>query len=280
MVVNVIFFALPCARAQSTLMRAISNGQVDGFPPADELRTVYVEHDIQASLADLNVLDFVFADEMLHTNGLDVSREEISAMLKDIGFTDIMLESVITSLSGGWKMKLALARAMLMKADILLLDEPTNHLVRCSSGWSLGSVKAVQRQRERSRIACVFMASSAGTSHVGIASCECHGPTQDVKNVAWLENYLTSLTSVTSIIVSHDSGFLDRVCSDIIHYANRKLKVYKGNLSAFVKAVPEAQSYYALEATEQEWRLPEPGFLEGIKSKVCHRGSVDRLRVR
>jgi elongation factor 3 len=39
--------------------------------------------------------------------------------------------------------------------------------------------------------------------------------------------------------------------SDIIHYANRKLKVYKGNLSKFVEAVPEAQSYYALEATEQ-----------------------------
>jgi ATPase subunit of ABC transporter with duplicated ATPase domains len=89
----------------------------------------------------------------------------------------------------------------------------------------------------------------------------------DVANVAWLEAYLTGLTQVTSIIVSHDSGFLDRVCSDIIHYANRKLKVYKGNLTAFVAAVPEAQSYYKLEATEQEWRLPEPGFLEGVKSK-------------
>jgi elongation factor 3 len=89
----------------------------------------------------------------------------------------------------------------------------------------------------------------------------------DVANVAWLEAYLTGLTTVTSIIVSHDSGFLDRVCSDIIHYVNRKLKVYKGNLTAFVAAVPEAQSYYKLEATEQEWRLPEPGFLEGVKSK-------------
>jgi hypothetical protein len=37
----------PNGVGKSTLMRAIANGQVDGFPPADELRTVYVEHDIQ-----------------------------------------------------------------------------------------------------------------------------------------------------------------------------------------------------------------------------------------
>jgi len=207
----------PNGVGKSTLMRAIANGQVDGFPPADELRTVYVEHDIQASMADLNVVDFVFADPLLHSGGLDVSREAIETQLTSVGFSQEMLGMVITSLSGGWKMKLALARAMLMKADILLLDEPTNHL--------------------------------------------------DVSNVAWLEDYLTNLKTVTSIIVSHDSGFLDRVCSDIIHYANRKLKVYRGNLTCFVKAVPEAQSYYQLEATEQEWQLPEPGFLEGVKSK-------------
>jgi elongation factor 3 len=49
----------------------------------------------------------------------------------------------------------------------------------------------------------------------------------DVKNVAWLVNYLTTLTDVTSVIVSHDSGFLDNVCQSIIHYENRKLKIYK-----------------------------------------------------
>ena len=42
---------------------------------------------------------------------------------------------LITEISGGWKMKLALARAMLLRADILLLDEPTNHLDTTNVAW-------------------------------------------------------------------------------------------------------------------------------------------------
>ena len=53
----------------------------------------------------------------------------------------------------------------------------------------------------------------------------------DVKNVAWLEEYLTHLPDVTSMVVSHDSGFLDNVCTGIIHYENRKLKHYKVPMS-------------------------------------------------
>lgn len=48
----------------------------------------------------------------------------------------------------------------------------------------------------------------------------------DVYNVKWLEEYLTGLDQVTSIIVSHDSSFLDNVCTDIIHYEDRKLRRY------------------------------------------------------
>ena len=46
---------------------------------------------------------------------------------------------------------------------------------------------------------------------------------------------MARLQGVSSIIVSHDSGFLDAVCTDIIHYEKRKLVRYKGNLSEFVK---------------------------------------------
>merc|ERR1712054_626120 len=49
---------------------------------------------------------------------------------------------------------------------------------------------------------------------------------------------------------------------------NRKLKVYKGNLSEFVKLVPEAAAYYKLEAENVAFSFPDPGMLEGVTSKT------------
>jgi elongation factor 3 len=198
---------------KSTLMRAITNGQVEGFPSPDEVRTFYVEHDIDGSEEDTSVLQFILTDKRVLA-----SEAEIKEALASVGFNDERQKQAIGSLSGGWKMKLALARAMLFKADILLLDEPTNHL--------------------------------------------------DVVNVAWLENYLTSLKTCTSIIVSHDSGFLNNTITDVLHLNRFKLKRYRGNLESFVKAVPEAKSYYSLEALEDyKFKLPDPPLLEGVKTK-------------
>ncbi|KAH8063998.1 ATPase [Aureococcus anophagefferens] len=50
-------------------------------------------------------------------------------------FTEELIEKPICNLSGGWKMKLALARAVLLNADLLLLDEPTNHLGVQKQAW-------------------------------------------------------------------------------------------------------------------------------------------------
>lgn len=201
----------PNGSGKSTLMRAIVNQQVEGFPT--HLRTVYVEHDIDATEAEMTTVEFIKSDKDVP----QTTHEEVVEALKANSFTDELINMPIGSLSGGWKMKLALTRAMLKNPHILLLDEPTNHL--------------------------------------------------DVVNVAWLEKFLTSQKDVTSIIVSHDSNFLDNVVQSIIHYERFKLKKYQGNMSEFVKKVPSAKSYFDLAASEMSFKFPEPGMLEGVKTK-------------
>lgn len=50
---------------KSTLMKAMANGKLDGFPPPDELRTVYVAHDLDASEADQSVVDLLATDPLI-----------------------------------------------------------------------------------------------------------------------------------------------------------------------------------------------------------------------
>lgn len=205
----------PNGSGKSTLMRAINNEQVEGFPKKDEVKTVFVEHDLDSADTEQTVIGWTM--KKLAEVGITTGKNEVEEKLQEFGFFREQFEGPITSLSGGWKMKLALARAVFEDPDILLLDEPTNHL--------------------------------------------------DVKNVKWLENYLIE-SPCTSIIVSHDSKFLNNVIQHVIHYERFKLRRYRGNLQDFVKKVPSARSYNELSASEMEFKFPEPGFLEGVKTKA------------
>ncbi|KAJ7188054.1 P-loop containing nucleoside triphosphate hydrolase protein [Mycena filopes] len=199
---------------KSTLMRQLRDGKVENFPPQDQLRAVMVEHSLQGEDGSLTVLDFIAADPALS----GVKRSKIRDQLAEVGFDDERQADFVGGLSGGWKMKLELARAMLYNADLLLLDEPTNHLDRLS--------------------------------------------------VKWLEQYLIAHSNVTCLIISHDSGFLDNVTTDIIHYETKKLVYYPGNLSHFVGEHPEAASYYTLAATSVKFSFPPPGSLMGVRSNT------------
>lgn len=137
-------------------MNAINNGKIDGWPK--ELVTAYVD---SGSNVDPNYEALIVIDHLVESTGRP--KEDCIAKLEELEFTAPMMEGNIGSLSGGWQMKLRLARAVLINPDIYLLDEPTNHL----------SASAVD----------------------------------------WITKYLQSLDQQTILVVSHDTTFLENVCT-------------------------------------------------------------------
>jgi ATP-binding cassette subfamily F protein 3 len=64
----------------------------------------------------------------LHDAGEHDAPSRAQALILGLGFKTTELENPVNSFSGGWRMRLQLARALMCPSDLLLLDEPTNHL--------------------------------------------------------------------------------------------------------------------------------------------------------
>jgi len=231
---------------KTTLMRAIAAEQVDGFPKRDELRTIFVEHEIQEREVgedeegfpilniDLTGIEWV-KDTVNNVYGKvpQVTSEQCAETLEEIGFGNKArgvggdraadASMVMTSYSGGWKMKMQLGAALLVEADLLMLDEPTGHL--------------------------------------------------DVTNIEWLKNWLRSFMKKggSCIATSHDTGFLNEMCDSIVDFQDRKLRQFRGNkgavLKEFVDTYPEKAGYFELKNDVVKFSFPVPGSLEGVKSK-------------
>lgn len=222
---------------KTTMMRAIGNEQLEGFPTRAELLSVFVEHEIQER--EVGVQDDGFPIMNVDLSGIDwvvdtvnnvynlpkkVTQDEVRVMLEKIGFGKDRAadpDGQVTTYSGGWKMKMQLCAAALLNADVLMLDEPTGHL--------------------------------------------------DVDNIEWLKNWLNEFPG-TIMCTSHDSKFLDAMCDYIIDFQDRKLKMFRGDkgecLTRFVEKYPEKMGYFQLKNDVVKFVFPEPGPLEGIKSRT------------
>jgi elongation factor 3 len=211
---------------KTTLMRAIDCEQVDGFPPKSELKTAFVEHGIGESEpeCDWSPIDYLLDEPVIknmHDEG-KLTIERMTAELENVGFKKgDKLDMTLGQLSGGWKMKMGLVRAMLMEADILMMDEPTGHLDKFNTSWLIEYVKSLR----------------------------------------------TGPKPVTVIATSHDTLYLEQTTTHILEFEKRKLVSFKGGIVPFVEKFPEAKIYFEIKSAKVKFVFPEPGPLEGVKSR-------------
>jgi ATP-binding cassette subfamily F protein 1 len=150
---------------------------------------------------------------------------KIKSILYGLGFTHESMEQSSSIFSGGWRMRISLARALYIEPDLLLLDEPTNHL--------------------------------------------------DLEAIIWLSNYMESWKGI-AIIVSHNIGFLNETCSQIMNIENLKLVTYRGNYTMFKKLLEQKHKnqikiYEAYEKKLKEFKKnnsSKNGVEEFIKKNI------------
>ncbi|MGC2779460.1 MAG: ABC-F family ATP-binding cassette domain-containing protein [Bradyrhizobium sp.] len=114
---------------------------MDGAGPVSAVAAELKE--LEVAMADPDRADEM--DEIIARYGEVLARfEELDGYALDsrarealagLGFSEEMMDNDVGLLSGGWKMRVALARILLMRPDVMLLDEPSNHLDLESLIW-------------------------------------------------------------------------------------------------------------------------------------------------
>eukprot|EP00931_Biecheleriopsis_adriatica_P106298 TRINITY_DN80778_c0_g1_i1.p1 TRINITY_DN80778_c0_g1~~TRINITY_DN80778_c0_g1_i1.p1 ORF type:complete len:732 (-),score=222.01 TRINITY_DN80778_c0_g1_i1:129-2324(-) len=145
-------------KGKSTLLRYLAARRVGGMPDAVTVHYVSQEVAFTAAALDQTPVEAVLEadverrlllkdvkdlegstkaedqqrvqDALAHLEAIeaDTAHERATALLKNLGFSDELRSRQLRALSGGWRVRVALAAALFAKPDVLLLDEPTNHL--------------------------------------------------------------------------------------------------------------------------------------------------------
>ena len=123
---------------------------MDGAGPVSSVAAELKQ--LEAAMADPERMDEI--DKLVERFGVVQGRyEELGGyalegrareILAGLGFSEEMMDGDVGALSGGWKMRVALGRILLMRPDAMLLDEPSNHLDLESLIWLEGFLKGYE----------------------------------------------------------------------------------------------------------------------------------------
>jgi ATP-binding cassette subfamily F protein 3 len=114
------------AQETPALERAAVDSVIDGDTTLRALEYELASVEAQGEDADGNRIGELYA----HLADADAytARSRAEQLLVGLGFSEAQFENPVASFSGGWRMRLNLAQALMCPSDLLLLDEPTNHL--------------------------------------------------------------------------------------------------------------------------------------------------------
>jgi ATP-binding cassette subfamily F protein 3 len=129
---------------------------------------------------------------------------QVGSVLTGLGFGKQDWTRQTDEFSGGWQMRIALAKLLLAKPNLLLLDEPTNHL--------------------------------------------------DLETRNWLEGYLKSYP-FGYILISHDRYFLDVTIDRTVEIWNKRLTIYHGNYTKYLKEKNERREQLVAAWRNQRERI-------------------------
>ncbi len=147
---------------------------------------------------------------------------QVGSVLTGLGFGKEDWARQTDEFSGGWQMRIALAKLLLAKPNLLLLDEPTNHL--------------------------------------------------DLETRNWLEGYLKNYP-FGYILISHDRYFLDVTIDRTVEIWNKRLTIYQGNYTKYLKQKDERREQLMAAYRNQRERIEH---LEAFISRFRYQATKAR----
>ena len=125
------------------------------FVLAGDTNLIAAQADLSAAEAKNHGENIALAHAALQDAGAFDAKARAQALILGLGFGVQQLDAPVNSFSGGWRMRLQLARALMCPSDLLLLDEPTNHLDLDALVWLeqwlrryAGTMLAISHDRE------------------------------------------------------------------------------------------------------------------------------------